>query len=164
MKNTSLDAYRGIQKSRAPLLREVVYNYIYDHPGCTQIDISAKYGESARKRVSELVGPNVGDIKEMDVPHMDSTTGRKYTRYRVRGAEWVSRKPISGGCERWSRGTKGMGSATKSKRYTCSTSQTAGASIVACECQQRREETQSIAVSSVGTEHEKSTTRSIARA
>ena len=87
MKDTSLEAYRDIIASgRAGNLREKVLLYIWRNPGCTQIDISRAMGESARKRVSELISmPGVNYDRCSPVWELPAVriNGRKYTVYKV---------------------------------------------------------------------------------
>ena len=81
MKDTSLEAYRDIIASgRAGNLREKVLLYIWRNYGCTQIDISRDMGESARKRVSELINGDAGPVVEIGPVTIG---GRKYTAYKT---------------------------------------------------------------------------------
>ena len=96
MKDTSLEAYRDIIASgRAGNLREKVLLYIWRNPGCTQIDISRDMGESARKRVSELISMCCANY-DQDSPVWElpakRINGRKYTVYMANPEFAINRK------------------------------------------------------------------------
>jgi hypothetical protein len=95
--DTSLTAYRRIQRTKAAAVRDQVREYITSHPMCTADDVmrafipaqpcftsretflaALKVVETARKRLNELVSPNVGDVKLVDIAGV--------SHYRIREA------------------------------------------------------------------------------
>jgi hypothetical protein len=76
MKDTSITAYRISEPKRASV-KEHVYQYVCNHPGCTHLDIKFWYGETGRKRLSELVKD--GDIFEG--ANKQKFNGLQYTTY-----------------------------------------------------------------------------------
>jgi hypothetical protein len=85
VKDTSLEAYRGI-KPKLSKTQEEVLEFIRKYPGSTQYNVSQCLGENHRKRISELLGPDgTGYIIEVEPLRIRSSPGRlkTYTRYRV---------------------------------------------------------------------------------
>ncbi len=76
MKRTSLEAYNNlVAVGKIPPLRMRVLRYIHTHQGCTQPEISMMLGESARKRVSELLWEKiVFEIGEVRINGIAYTT------------------------------------------------------------------------------------------
>ena len=80
MKQTSALAFEHITVTgKRETLRARVESYVCLHPGCTQMDISRDLGESARKRVAELV--RACQVFEYDQVRIN---GLLYTTYAAR--------------------------------------------------------------------------------
>jgi len=79
MKQTSIDAHKSvIESGLAGTLKSRVYDFIIDHPNCTQKHITELMGESARKRVAELVRADL--IIESGKRRLGKL---EYTTYRI---------------------------------------------------------------------------------
>ncbi len=79
MKDTSLLAHdKIIATGRAFTLRGQALRFLQAHPGTTQREITSIMGESARKRVNELVAE--GMVEETGKREIE---GLQYTTYRA---------------------------------------------------------------------------------
>ena len=76
MKDTSITAYR-ISKPKRISVKALVYDYVCAHPGCTHLHVKCYYGETGRKRLSDLVKD--GDIFEGS--SKQKLNGLQYTTY-----------------------------------------------------------------------------------
>ena len=95
VKDTSLSAYRAMRAGRGPTALMWTLEYIRHHPCCTQYEVSLDLGETARKRISGLLGPNEGDVMECSYKRI-GPSGRQYTQYRVREAADVAGLTLGG--------------------------------------------------------------------
>lgn len=85
MRKCSLDAYEQLVASgKQNTLRAQVYRYIQKHTGVTQPEISKELGESARKRISELLAS--GLVEEFSTIQIGRLS---YTQYAT--AETIER-------------------------------------------------------------------------